>query len=82
VVENASLVNLPNWLDLRFGIGDGGWNDLAGVRVLEHRWALDLRRSLPNRALRLVDAAGRTTSVRQRRSSAWRSRTSRGCTQW
>ncbi|GAA0922598.1 glycoside hydrolase family 65 protein [Pseudonocardia zijingensis] len=66
VVENESMVNLPNWLDLRFGVGDG-WTDLSAVRVLEHRWALDLRRGVLNRKLRFVDAAGRTTAVRQRR---------------
>jgi trehalose 6-phosphate phosphatase len=67
VVENESVVNLPNWLDLRFGIGDGGWIDLSGVGVLEHRWTLDMRRGLLNRKLRFVDRVGRTTAVRQRR---------------
>jgi len=27
-VENESMVNLPNRLDLRFAIGDGNWVDL------------------------------------------------------
>jgi trehalose/maltose hydrolase-like predicted phosphorylase len=67
VVENESVVNLPNWLDLRLGTGDAGWVDLSGVRVLEHRWALDMRRGLLTRKLRFVDPAGRTTAVRQRR---------------
>ncbi|OLT00451.1 hypothetical protein BJF90_35280 [Pseudonocardia sp. CNS-004] len=67
VVENESMVNLPNWLDLRFGIGNGDWIDLPGVRVLVHRWALDMRRGVLTRKLRFVDAAGRTTAVRQRR---------------
>lgn len=66
-VENESLVNLPNWLDLRFAIGDGGWIDLADVQVLEDRWALDMRRGVLVRKLRFVDADGRTTSLRQRR---------------
>jgi trehalose 6-phosphate phosphatase len=66
-VENESAVNLPNWLDLRFAIGDGDWFDLTEVRVLEHRSALDMRRGVLSRRLRFVDQAGRTTSLRQRR---------------
>ncbi|GAA2570176.1 hypothetical protein GCM10010210_52230 [Pseudonocardia hydrocarbonoxydans] len=66
-VENESLVNLPNWLDLRFAVDDGDWVDLSATRVLEHRLSLDLRRGVLGRRLRFVDGAGRTTSVRQRR---------------
>ncbi|MHA6794284.1 glycoside hydrolase family 65 protein [Pseudonocardia bannensis] len=66
-VENESLVNLPNWLDLRFAIEDGDWVDLAAVQVLQHRRVLDLRRGVLSRVVRFVDAAGRHTSMRQRR---------------
>ncbi|HZG88930.1 MAG TPA: glycosyl hydrolase family 65 protein [Pseudonocardia sp.] len=67
VVENESMVNLPNWLDLRFAVDDGPWVDLDAVQVLEHRLVLDLRRGLLHRVLRFVDVAGRRTAVRQRR---------------
>lgn len=67
VVENESIVNLPNWLDLRFAIGDDDWIDLSRVQVLFHHTTLDLRRGLLSRQVRFVDAAGRRTSVRQRR---------------
>jgi trehalose 6-phosphate phosphatase len=66
-VENESAVNLPNWLVLRFAVGDGEWVELSQVRVLHHRVTLDLRRGILSRRLRFADAAGRTTSVRQRR---------------
>ncbi|NMH97759.1 glycoside hydrolase family 65 protein [Pseudonocardia acidicola] len=66
-VENESLVNLPNWLGLRFAIGDGDWVDLSAVRVLQLRQVLDLRRGVLSRVVRFVDAAGRHTSFRQRR---------------
>ena len=66
-IENESIVNLPDWTDLRFAIGDDDWIDLAQVRVLEHRLTLDMRRGLLNRQVRFLDAAGRRTSVRQRR---------------
>lgn len=29
VVQNESTVNLPNWLDLRFAVGDGDWIDMS-----------------------------------------------------
>ncbi len=67
VVENESMVNLPNWLDLRFAVGDEDWVDLSRTRVLHHRLALDLRRGVLSRQVLFVDAAGRRTSVRQRR---------------
>ena len=72
IVENESMVNLPNWLDLRFAVDDGDqenpeWVDLSRVQVLQHKVELDLRRGLLHRKLRFTDAAGRTTSVRQRR---------------
>jgi trehalose/maltose hydrolase-like predicted phosphorylase len=44
-VENESIVNLPN-CDLRFAVGDGDWVDLSGVRVLQHRVELDVRRGV------------------------------------
>jgi trehalose/maltose hydrolase-like predicted phosphorylase len=72
VVENESMVNLPNWLDLRFAVDDGdhedpAWVDLSQVQVLQHKVELDLRRGLLHRKLRFTDGAGRTTAVRQRR---------------
>jgi trehalose/maltose hydrolase-like predicted phosphorylase len=66
-VENESIVNLPNWLDLRLAVGGGDWFDLAEVDVLEHRLRLDLRRGLLTRVLRFADGEGRRTAVRQRR---------------
>ena len=66
-IENESLVNLPNWLDLRFAVEDGEWVALSQVQVLEHRVELDLYRGVLNRQLRFADSAGRQTAVRQRR---------------
>jgi len=66
-VESESMVNLPNWLDLRFAVEDGPWFSLADDGLLEHRLTLDLRRGLLVRKLRFVDGSGRRTVVRQRR---------------
>jgi trehalose 6-phosphate phosphatase len=67
VVESESMVNLPNWTDLRFAVDDGPWLSLAEADVLEHRVTLDLRRGLLTRRTRFADGAGRVTVVRQRR---------------
>jgi trehalose 6-phosphate phosphatase len=66
-VQTESVVNLPNWLDLRFAVEDGPWVGLDAVLVLDHRVVLDLRRGLLTRLLRFADPAGRRTAVRQRR---------------
>jgi trehalose 6-phosphate phosphatase len=66
-VENESMVNLPNWLDLRLAVGDGEWVELTRVQVLEHDLRLDMQRGVLSRRLRWRDEAGRTTSLRQRR---------------
>jgi trehalose/maltose hydrolase-like predicted phosphorylase len=66
-VEHESLVNLPNWLDLRFAVEDGEWFDLTSARILFYRVRLDMRRGMLIRELRFVDPAGRHVSVRQRR---------------
>src|SRR5919197_6243064 len=66
-VENEDLVNVPNWLPLRFRAAGGEWFDARQAGVLEHRFALDMRRGALIRHLRWQDAEGRRTSLTQRR---------------
>jgi trehalose-phosphatase len=66
-VDHESLVNLPNWLLFTFRIDGGPWFDVDGVTLLSYRQTLDLRGAVLTRDLRFADAAGRTTSVLQRR---------------
>ena len=75
-VENESLVNVPNWLVLRFRVIDGGadgegddtpWWDDATTEVLSHQLELDLREGVLVRRTRLRDRAGRTLRLTQRR---------------
>jgi beta-phosphoglucomutase family hydrolase len=66
-IENEDLVNLPNWLPLTFQIDQGEWFDLRRVEILEYRLALDLRRGLYLRTLRVRDPQGRETSLAERR---------------
>ncbi len=67
IVESESMVNLPNWLDVRFAVEDGPWFAMAEAELIQQRLALDMRRGLLVRRLRFVDAAGRHTTVHQRR---------------
>lgn len=67
VVENEDLVNLPNWLVLRFRIEDGDWFDLASVEIRSYRQTLDLRDGILIRELLFRDPQGRETRLLQRR---------------
>ncbi|HWX50831.1 MAG TPA: glycoside hydrolase family 65 protein [Roseomonas sp.] len=65
---NESVPNLPNWLPLTFRIaGESRWFRFGEMELLEYRHALDTRRGLACRELRLRDAAGRLTRLREQR---------------
>jgi trehalose/maltose hydrolase-like predicted phosphorylase len=66
-VEDESLVNLPNWLQLSFRVEDGDWFDLAEVELIGYRQELDLRHAVLARRVRFSDADGRETVIAQRR---------------
>ena len=60
-VENEDLVNVPNWLPLRFRVAGGEWFDAQRADVREHRLELDMRRGTLTRHLVWQDAGGRRT---------------------
>ncbi|MGC2856631.1 glycoside hydrolase family 65 protein [Novispirillum sp. DQ9] len=71
-IVNEDLVNLPNWLRLRFRILTEGepraeWFTLATADLLDYRQELSLRDGLLSWALRFRDRHGRTTAVGVRR---------------
>lgn len=67
VREDESLVNLPSWLPLRWRGPDGRWIALDTPEIRDYRQTLDLRAGLLHRRYRVVDAAGRATTVVSRR---------------
>ncbi|MGH3561679.1 MAG: glycoside hydrolase family 65 protein [Mycobacterium sp.] len=69
-IENESLVNLPNWLALTFRIDGGPWFDVDDADLIFHRQHLDLRRAELIREFQFRDAAGRISTVTQRRFAA------------
>ena len=69
-IENESLVNLPNWLSLKFRIDGGDWFDVDSATLLSYRQNMDLRQAELTREFRFRDPSGRTTKVIQRRIAA------------
>ncbi|WP_234834733.1 trehalose-phosphatase [Mycolicibacterium stellerae] len=67
VIDNESLVNLPNWLPLTFRINDGPWFAIDDVDISSYLVTLDIRRATLSRDFVFSDQAGRITRVRQSR---------------
>ncbi|MFF2188997.1 glycoside hydrolase family 65 protein [Streptomyces sp. NPDC058155] len=73
-VENEDMVNLPNWLPLRYrvrveGAGPGPWLSPDGPELIEHGQTLDLRHgTLTRRSVYSAgEGSGRRLRVEQRR---------------
>jgi trehalose/maltose hydrolase-like predicted phosphorylase/beta-phosphoglucomutase-like phosphatase (HAD superfamily) len=66
-VENEDLVNVPNWLPLRFRIAGGPWFDVQQTDVENHHYELDMQHGVLTRRFTWQDAEGRRTGVMQRR---------------
>lgn len=66
-VEDEHLVNATSWLPLDLRMEGGRWWSEGGIRALEERQELHLRRGVHTRRLRLAGEDGRTLAVVQRR---------------
>ncbi|MFE5813645.1 glycoside hydrolase family 65 protein [Streptomyces sp. NPDC056479] len=66
-VENEDIVNVPNWLPLRFRLPEGHWIDPDNTTVLQHRQLLRLPAGLLERRTRYDLGEGRMLTVRQQR---------------
>jgi trehalose/maltose hydrolase-like predicted phosphorylase len=66
-VENEDMVNLPNWLPLRFRLPGGPWLTPDTATVREHRQTLRLSAGLLERRTRYDLGGGRELTVRQQR---------------
>jgi trehalose/maltose hydrolase-like predicted phosphorylase len=66
-VENEDMVNVPNWLPLRFRLTDGNWLTPDTATVLEHRETLRLSAGLLERTTRYGLGEGCALSVCQQR---------------
>ncbi|MFE6828472.1 glycoside hydrolase family 65 protein [Streptomyces sp. NPDC057690] len=66
-VENEDMVNLPNWLPLRFRLAGQRWLTPDTAEVLDHRQVLHLATGLLERRTRFALGEGRVLAVRQQR---------------
>ncbi|GGW49414.1 glycoside hydrolase family 65 protein [Streptomyces griseoloalbus] len=66
-VENEDMVNLPNWLPLRFRLPDEPWLSPDTATVLDHGETLHLSSGLLERGTRYGLRGGRALLVRQHR---------------
>ncbi|MFE1755638.1 glycoside hydrolase family 65 protein [Streptomyces anandii] len=66
-VENEDMVNLPNWLPLRFRVPGGAWLTPDKAPVLAHHQILHLDAGLLERRTRYGLGRGRALTVRQQR---------------
>ncbi|WP_073952185.1 glycoside hydrolase family 65 protein [Streptomyces kebangsaanensis] len=66
-VENEDMVNVPNWLPLRFRLADGPWLTPDTATVLDHHQVLHLDSGLLERRTRYGLGDGRSLIVRQQR---------------
>lgn len=67
VVEQETIVNLPNWLPLAFRPEGGSWSAPSATTLLDHHQVLDLRKGVLFRRSRVRDAEGRITELAERR---------------
>jgi len=66
-IENEDLVNLPNWLCLRFRHLGQDWFDLGSVEILSYRQELNMKHGVLSRKVSFADKDGRRSSLRERR---------------
>ena len=66
-IENESLVNVPNWLPVKFRFQNGDWFNVEKVNVLEYRQELNIRQGVLSRLVRFADEKDRRTRIFQRR---------------
>ncbi|KUO17717.1 glycoside hydrolase family 65 protein [Streptomyces dysideae] len=66
-VENEDMVNVPNWLPLRYRLPGGHWLTPDTATVLDHRQILHLSAGLLERRTRYDLGEGRELAVRQQR---------------
>jgi trehalose/maltose hydrolase-like predicted phosphorylase/CheY-like chemotaxis protein len=66
-IFNEDLVNVPNWLPLRFRIEKGEWFRPARDSILDYRQELDFRSGILIRSMRVKDPEGRITRIESKR---------------
>ena len=66
-VENEDFVNVPNWTYITFRPEGGEWFDLDQAEILSFQRALDIRRGLLHRTIRIKQADGKVSRIESTR---------------
>ena len=66
-IKNEDLVNMPDWLVLKFRIEGGEWCSVDKANILFFRQELDMKAGVLHRLVHLCDPMGRETKVIERR---------------
>ena len=66
-VENEDFVNVPNWTYITFHPEGGEWFDIDKAEILSFHRALDIRRGLLQRTLRIKQSDGKISRVESTR---------------
>ena len=65
IIENEDLVNIPNWLCLKFRISGENWFQIKDVSILFYRQNLDIKKGILSRTIRFQDNKNRETMIVQ-----------------
>ncbi len=66
-IENEDFVNIPNYLNITFRIGEGEWVDVDQARISHMKRSLDFRTGVLSRELDVEDATGKRSRIRSER---------------
>ncbi len=66
-VENEDFVNAPNWLPIRFKIGDDDWIKINKVEILNIERKLDFSTGLLSKTITIKDKTGKETLINSKR---------------
>jgi beta-phosphoglucomutase family hydrolase len=66
-IENEDFVNAPNWLPIRFKIGDGDWIKINKVEILDIERKLDFATGLLSKKIIIRDKTGKETQIVSKR---------------
>ena len=66
-VKNEDFVNAPNWLFIRFKIGDDEWIKINKVEILDIKRKLDFASGLLTKKITIKDRTGKETRIYSKR---------------
>ncbi|MFP4383836.1 MAG: beta-phosphoglucomutase family hydrolase [Spirochaetia bacterium] len=66
-IYNNDFVNCPNWLSIKFRIGDGPFQKISEAQAEDYIHDLNMRNAVMSRSYTITDGEGRKTRIETRR---------------